>query len=151
MPPGQHGKLNQPPDNTTAPTPDNSAIVQTAGQVNQKSSVPLDAPPTSNVPPTTVTAVDGDIVNATVASVAASGSRRRRNLGRLGKRQTTEDNYAEIFAPKAAGVHDASIEGTAYLTYTVVSNATYNIKDCLAFCDKVDGCGTFAPCYPSNV
>ncbi|KAH6883641.1 hypothetical protein BKA70DRAFT_1377997 [Coprinopsis sp. MPI-PUGE-AT-0042] len=34
----------------------------------------------------------------------------------------------------------AAVEGSAYLTYTVVSNATYNVADCLNFCTRVDGC-----------
>ncbi|KAJ7617876.1 hypothetical protein FB45DRAFT_1034111 [Roridomyces roridus] len=134
VPPGKQGALDQPVDDTPAPTPDNDAIADTAGQVNQKSSVPVTAVPSDNVPATTVTALDGDLVNATVASVVDSSSRRR-------KRQSSQPGeYVEIFYPLAPGVHDASIEGTAYLTYTVVNNATYNIKDCLAFCDKVDGC-----------
>ncbi|KXN92682.1 hypothetical protein AN958_00352 [Leucoagaricus sp. SymC.cos] len=41
---------------------------------------------------------------------------------------------------------DGSIEGTAYLTYTVVSNLTYSVDDCLRFCDRVDGC-VFANLY----
>ncbi|KIJ33759.1 hypothetical protein M422DRAFT_182877 [Sphaerobolus stellatus SS14] len=36
--------------------------------------------------------------------------------------------------------NDASIEGTAYLTYTVVPNSTYNVDACLSFCNTVPGC-----------
>ncbi|KAJ7625788.1 hypothetical protein FB45DRAFT_922306 [Roridomyces roridus] len=123
VPPGKQGDLNQPADDTPAPTPDNDAIADTAGQVNQKSAVPVTAAPSDNVPATTVTAVDGDLVNSTVASVADSSRRRKRQTSQPGE-------YIEVFAPKAAGVHDASIEGTAYLTYTVVNNATYNVDGC---------------------
>ncbi|KAH6907813.1 hypothetical protein BKA70DRAFT_1223119 [Coprinopsis sp. MPI-PUGE-AT-0042] len=37
---------------------------------------------------------------------------------------------------------DASIEGTAYLTHTLVSNATYEggLEECLAWCDGIEGC-----------
>ncbi|KAJ7736590.1 hypothetical protein DFH07DRAFT_779660 [Mycena maculata] len=136
VPPAQQG-LPGAPDNTTAnaPTPDNESIVQTAGQVNQKTSAPVDTPPDASVPPTTVTAVDGTVTNTTIAG--ASAGTRRRSAGRLGKRQS---GYTEIFKPLPASEHDASIEGTAYLTYTVVSNATYDVQACLDFCDTVDGC-----------
>ncbi|KAJ7738248.1 hypothetical protein DFH07DRAFT_927286 [Mycena maculata] len=137
VPPGQQGLPGAPPDNTTAnaPTPDNESIVQTAGEVNQKSGAPVDAPPNASVPPTTVTAVDGTLTNTTIAD--ASAGTHRRSLGRLGKRQS---GYQQIFAGLPPNEHDASIEGTAYLTYTVVDNSTYNVQDCLNFCDTVDGC-----------
>ncbi|KAJ7509556.1 hypothetical protein B0H11DRAFT_1252171 [Mycena galericulata] len=137
-PPGQQGLPNQPADSTTSPTTDSDSIVQTVGQVNQKTSGAADAPPNAAVPPTTVTALDGTVTNTTIAGASTSTTRRDIDIGRFGKRQAGQ--YVEIFSPLAAGVHDASIEGTAYLTYTVVSNATYNIADCLAFCDTVDGC-----------
>ncbi|KAF8147366.1 hypothetical protein K438DRAFT_2090621 [Mycena galopus ATCC 62051] len=35
--------------------------------------------------------------------------------------------------------HDASIEGTAYMTYTVVDNSTY-IQACLDYCAGIEGC-----------
>ncbi|KAJ7509562.1 hypothetical protein B0H11DRAFT_1252306 [Mycena galericulata] len=139
VPPGLQGPPNQVPANTTAPTTDSNLIAQTAGEVSQKSSGPVDAPPNAAVPPTAVTALDGAIVNTTIAGASTSTTRRREiGIGRFGRRQTGE--YVEIFAPLPAGVHDASIEGIAYLTYTIVNNATYNIGDCLAFCDTVDGC-----------
>ena len=33
---------------------------------------------------------------------------------------------------------DAVIEGTAHLTYSLVSNATYDVDNCLNNCDQVD-------------
>jgi hypothetical protein len=38
---------------------------------------------------------------------------------------------------------DASIEGTAYLTHTLVGNATYDggLEQCLVWCDGIEGCG----------
>ncbi|KAJ7217270.1 hypothetical protein GGX14DRAFT_602789 [Mycena pura] len=140
VPPGHQGLPNQPITSDDAPTTDTDSIAQTAGQVNQKSSAPVDAPPNADVPPTNVTAVDGTLTNATVADVASGSSRRRAvspNVGRFSKRQ---GGYEQVFAGLAPGVHDASIEGTAYLTYTVVNNATYNVQACLDFCDSVDGC-----------
>ncbi|KAJ7648015.1 hypothetical protein FB45DRAFT_782995 [Roridomyces roridus] len=131
----------------THPTTDNTAILQTIGQVNQKTSAPIDAPPSSSVPPVIVTAVDGSLVNSTVSDVTSASSSRRRRSRRSSlpqvtplQRKRSSSDYVQVFAPEAAGVHDGSIEGSAYLTYTVVNNATYNIDDCLAFCDRVEGC-----------
>ncbi|KAF7315691.1 hypothetical protein MIND_00084700 [Mycena indigotica] len=146
VPPGHQGSPNQPVDvsEADAPTTDSNAIVQTLGQVDQKSSPPHDAPPSADVPPTTVTAIDGSLTNATVSTVAGSSSdttpstRKRRNLGRLGKRTS---GFKKVFDGLPAGQHDASIQGTAYLTYTVVPNSTYNVQACLDWCtQRVDGC-----------
>ncbi|KAJ7230152.1 hypothetical protein GGX14DRAFT_553638 [Mycena pura] len=95
-----------------------------------------DAPPTTNV-----TAVDGTLTNATVADVAGTGSTRSRDASPsvVGAR-----GYEEVFGdapPRQACA--MSTQGTVYLTYTVVNNATYNIQACLDFCDQVDGCGTY--------
>ncbi|KIK62898.1 hypothetical protein GYMLUDRAFT_72584 [Collybiopsis luxurians FD-317 M1] len=125
-------------------TTDTSAIASTAQQVDQKSGAPTDVAPNQPVADTTVTAVDGDLVNATVASTS------RRSLtgaaSHLSRRNNS--NYELVFWGTGTGPNDrdASIEGTAYLTYTVVSNATYDIDDCLAKCDSVDGC-VFANLY----
>ncbi|KAJ6550209.1 hypothetical protein B0H19DRAFT_1160627 [Mycena capillaripes] len=137
VPPGQQGLPNQPADNSTAPTTDNDSIVQTANQVDQKSSPPVDAPPNADVPPTTVTALDGTLTNSTITDASSGNSRRRRNIGRFGKRQP---EYKEVFSGLPADQHDASIIGTAYLTYTVVNNATYNVKACTDWCTTVNGC-----------
>ncbi|KAJ7431038.1 hypothetical protein B0H11DRAFT_2132482 [Mycena galericulata] len=49
--------------------------------------------------------------------------------------------FTEVFSGLAPGAHDASIEGPAYLTYTVVSNATYNVAACQDWClNNVAGC-----------
>ncbi|KAJ7206469.1 hypothetical protein B0H12DRAFT_1075336 [Mycena haematopus] len=135
IPPGHQGLPNQTPDAVTPPTTDNDAIAQTATQVNQKVAAPVDAPPNVSVPPTLVTAIDGTVTNSTVAAVSTSSSKRRRR--RFGKR---EAGFEKVFDGLPAGKHDASIEGTAYLTYTVVSNATYNVQACLDWCTTVQGC-----------
>ncbi|KAJ7237235.1 hypothetical protein C8J57DRAFT_127460 [Mycena rebaudengoi] len=124
------------PDDKPAPMPDNAAIAETAGQVDQKSGPAVDALPNADVPPTTVTAIDGTLTNTTVADTA-SGPTRRRDVGRFGKRQP---GFEKVFDGKPAGEHDASIQGTAYLTYTVVNNATYNVRACLDWCAGIDGC-----------
>ncbi|KAJ7698061.1 hypothetical protein B0H17DRAFT_1197044 [Mycena rosella] len=141
VPPGHQGVPNQAstPDNTPAPTPDNAVIADTASQVNQKSSAPIDAPPNADVAATTVTAVDGTVTdgNTTIAAASAGNSTRRRDVGRFGKRQS---GFEQVFAGLPAGQHDASIEGTAYLTYTVVNNATYNVDACLAWAATIPNC-----------
>ncbi|KAJ7097179.1 hypothetical protein B0H15DRAFT_797884 [Mycena belliarum] len=138
VPPAHQGVPNAPPsDDTPAPTPDNAVIVETAGQVDQKSGAPIDMPPDAAVPPTAVTAVDGTLTNATIADVNAANTTRRRDIGRFGKR-TPE--FEQVFAPLSASEHDGSIQGTAYLTYTVVNNATYNVQACLDWCATVNGC-----------
>jgi hypothetical protein len=126
-------------DDVTPPKPDNDLIAQTAGQVDQKAAPPVDAPPNADVPPTGVTAVDGTVTNATIAEVSAT---RRRDVGRFGKRQS---GFEKVFDGKPADQKDASIEGTAYLTYTVVPNSTYNVQACLDWAAKIDGCGEFLP------
>ncbi|KAJ7752911.1 hypothetical protein B0H16DRAFT_781340 [Mycena metata] len=138
-PPGHQGLPNQIPEDVTPPTPDNDLIAQTAGQVDQKSGPSIDAQPNAPVTPTTVTALDGTVTNATIADVAAANSTRRRdiNVGRFGKRQS---KYEQVFAGLPAGQHDASLQSSAYLTYTVVNNATYNVDACTAWCDTVKGC-----------
>jgi len=137
VPPALQGASNQTPDDTPAPQPNNTLIVQTANQVDQKSGAPFDAPPNLDVPPTMVTALDGTITNTTIADLSAANSTRRRDVGRFGKRQS---GFEKIFDGLPADQHDASIEGTAYLTYTVVNNATYNVKACTDWCNTVQGC-----------
>ncbi|KAF7334503.1 hypothetical protein MVEN_02279800 [Mycena venus] len=125
------------PTTLPPPTPDNDLIAQTANQVDQKSAPPVDAPPNADVPPTSVTAIDGTVTNSTIDGVSASNSTRRRDVGRLGKRQS---GFEKIFDGLPADQHDASIQGTAYLTYTVVNNATYNVQACLDWCADIDEC-----------
>jgi hypothetical protein len=128
--------------NFNGSTTDSSSIVSTALQVDQKAGAPADALPDQPVANTTVTALDGNLVNTTLPvsrrEVASEGHLNRRN----------NSNYELLFwgTGTRSNDRDASIEGTAYLTYTVVSNATYDIDDCLAFCDSVDGC-VFANLY----
>ncbi|KAJ7181170.1 hypothetical protein C8R46DRAFT_1319899 [Mycena filopes] len=123
---------------TTSPpsTTDHTLIADTAGQVDQKSGPSVDAPPNQPVPDTTVTALDGNLTNSTIAEVAASNTTRRREVGRFGKRA----QYEQVFAGLPAGQHDASLQSSAYLTYTVVNNATYNVQACTDWCTTVKGC-----------
>ena len=146
VPPGQQGvpySLNNTLDLSGTAT-DINAIETTVGEVNQKTGVDVNAVPNLEVAETNVTAIDGTPVNTTVSSVTDSAPSRRsfqkRGLSRRSKRDT--DVYHQVFAgtgPAGGFVNDASIEGTAYLTYTVVSNATYNVDACLTFCTSIPG------------
>jgi len=51
-------------------------------------------------------------------------------------------DYRLIFNGTGTGIRDrdASIEGTAFLTYAVVPNSTYNVDACLQFCDSLQSC-----------
>ncbi|KAJ7827813.1 hypothetical protein B0H14DRAFT_3720112 [Mycena olivaceomarginata] len=149
VPPGHQGLPNQTPADITHPTPDNAAIVDTASQVDQKTAPPVDTPPNAAVAPTVVTAVDGTVTNTTIADISSTSSHRRRHhqiarkFGRaagdgFGKRQAGK--FEKVFDGLPADQHDASIQGTAYLTYTVVNNATYNVQGCLDWCANVKGC-----------
>ncbi|KAJ7721889.1 hypothetical protein B0H16DRAFT_362083 [Mycena metata] len=136
VPPGRQGVPVAGPgsSNTSAPMTDNLLIVKTASEVDQKSGPSVDAPPNASIPPTSVTAVDGTLTNTTVAD---AGSSRRRDAGWLSMRAS---GFEKLFDGLPIGQHDASIEGTAYLTYTVVNNATYNVQACLDWCAGIDGC-----------
>ena len=63
----------------------------------------------------------------------------------VGMKKRDDSSYEQVFAGTGTNLtaRDGAIEGTAYLTYTLVSNATYDVDDCLAFCDRVQGCGTY--------
>ncbi|KAF8205867.1 hypothetical protein K438DRAFT_1917903 [Mycena galopus ATCC 62051] len=138
VPPGNQGSPFQPIGDTitTPPTPNNTLIAQTANEVDQKSGAPFDAPPNLEVSPTMVTAIDGEITNATIPGLSVS-SNRRRYIPRIQQRQS---GFQNSFHGLPLDQHDAAIEGTAYLTYTVVNNATYNIKACTDWCNTIQGC-----------
>ncbi|KAG5635908.1 hypothetical protein H0H81_009689 [Sphagnurus paluster] len=141
VPPSQRGQ----PDsfgpgidlNTTITNTDH--IESTVPLVDQKAGANDDTPPNSPVPVTVVTALDGQLVNSTIADIAVA------QRPTLAKRDTA---YEQVFAGNGVNFadRDGSIQGTAYLTYTVVSNSTYNVQDCLDFCSRVNGC-VFANLY----
>ncbi|KJA22232.1 hypothetical protein HYPSUDRAFT_41120 [Hypholoma sublateritium FD-334 SS-4] len=140
VPPASQGAWNDPsdaliPDNTA--TTDTDSIVSTASIVDQKSGAAGDTDPNQPVPPVTVTAVDGDLTNTTIANLTST---RRRSARSLSRRDPSD--YELVFSGSGTGPtdRDASIEGTAYLTFTLVPNSTYNVDACLAFCDSVTDC-----------
>ncbi|KAG6890660.1 hypothetical protein C0992_000230, partial [Termitomyces sp. T32_za158] len=135
-PPAQRGLPSLRSTTAGNTTTDARTIASTAHTVDQKAGAGTDAPPDLPVPATSVTALDGRVVNASLAAVAAPQPQvqvqARAQVG------TRERAYVKVF--DGATGHDAAVEGTAYLTYTLVSNATYNVPACLAFCDVTPGC-----------
>ena len=108
--------------------------------VNQKGSANDNSPPNQPVPETTVTAVDGQVLtNQTTVSSAPSTLGSFQNTSTVTKRQ--DSGYEEVFMGSVSGP-DGSIEGTAYLTYTILPNRMYDIDSCLSFCDSVDQCSS---------
>lgn len=148
IPPSQRGVPDSVQSvDVNGTTTDTENIVVTVPLVDQKAGATGDAPPNQPVPETVVTAVDGKIVDSnTTVSVLAASANVRRAPANLKKRIV--DGYEQVFS--GTGIlstdRDGSIEGTAYLTYTVVSNATYDVDACLNFCNRVEGC-VFANLY----
>ncbi|EAU87854.1 hypothetical protein CC1G_01501 [Coprinopsis cinerea okayama7 len=127
---------------------DTSGITSLATVVDQKTGADVDELPDQPVPETVVTAVDGKVTGLKRGSrrtrtrhgghgVGGGGGRRPRSFGKRGV-----EDYWTVFEGTGTGRadRDASIQGTAYLTHTLVSNATYNVEACLDFCSRVEGC-----------
>ncbi|KAG6901664.1 hypothetical protein C0995_009445 [Termitomyces sp. Mi166 len=134
VPPAQRGVPGAPSVSPPNVTTDTQSIADTASVVDQKSGAGTSAKPDLPVANTSVTAVDGQVLSSPNTTAASTVS------ARAEKRTTT--GYSQVFAGTGlrSTDRDASVEGTAYLTYTLVSNATYSVDDCLAFCDRVPGC-----------
>ena len=123
-------------------TTDESTIADTISAVEQKVSTPPDAEPDHPSADTVVSAVDGNLTGAdlvNVTTIADDGSA----SDSVSRRSVSRDSFHEVFAGTGTGNddRDCAIEGTAYLTYKLVSNSTYNVDDCLDYCAGVDGCG----------
>ncbi|KAJ7446718.1 hypothetical protein FB451DRAFT_1537022 [Mycena latifolia] len=105
-------------------------IVQTAGVVEQKAGAPNDdTPPGLPQALTMLTALDGEIVASNISDLNSTdvphGAGRRYDL---------------VF--NGTATNDGAVQGTAYLTFAVVSNASYTqgVAECLNFCDRTAGC-----------
>ncbi|KAG7091958.1 hypothetical protein E1B28_008347 [Marasmius oreades] len=125
---------------------DSGKIIDTAASVNQAGGATGDAPPNLPPPETAVTAVDGNILSESVA--VSSGNFARRGIFPVTRIKRTNSGYEQVFSGTGTGPNDrdGSIQGTAYLTYTVVPNSTYSVDPCLDFCDRVSEC-VFANLY----
>ncbi|KAF8178700.1 hypothetical protein BJ912DRAFT_649320 [Pholiota molesta] len=117
---------------------DTDTIISTAQTIDQKSG-PTGSPD-QPVPDTAVTAVDGQITTA--GSANSTDIPTRRSFSRHAPSRRSPRAYELAFSGSGTGPsdRDASIHGTAFLTFTTVNNATYNIADCEAFCDTTDNC-----------
>ncbi|KAJ6581601.1 hypothetical protein B0H19DRAFT_513678 [Mycena capillaripes] len=136
LPPAQQAA--QDSANSTPDVPSNLTdipkIVQTVGVVDQKEGAPLDSThPGAPQAPTMLTALDGQIM---LNSIPDSNST---DVPQGAGRRALSD-YELIFS--GTGKNDAAVQGTAYLTWTLVSNTSYGqgTADCLYFCDSTPGC-----------
>ncbi|TFK67817.1 hypothetical protein BDN72DRAFT_770244, partial [Pluteus cervinus] len=129
---------------------DSDTIASTAQQVDQKTGPTDSAPPSNDVPPTVVTAVDGDVTAAGQSGdsllnvlhdpdshpdldTGSTVSKRELSLERRG-------GYEQVFDGTGTDPsdRDASIQGTAYLTFTRLDS--YDLGACEAFCDGIEAC-----------
>ncbi|KAF8988346.1 hypothetical protein BDQ17DRAFT_1288875 [Cyathus striatus] len=112
---------------------DITRIFSVAAVVDQKSGSKATDPPGLPAPNPFLTALDGHLLSqgspeSHIPSVVLSSTR-----------QAARRAYTQMFDGNGTGI-DAAVIGTAYLTYTVVPNSTYNVEACLDFCDSVPGC-----------
>ena len=138
VPPASQGEWDAPSPNPNGTVTDTDNIVSTVYQVDQKSGADVaNIPPDPPVPNTAVTAIDGSLTTAG----SDGNSTSRRSFSELSTRQPSD--YELVFSGTGTGPddRDAAIEGTAYLTYSLVSNATYDVDDCSNKCDQVESCG----------
>ncbi|GLB44424.1 hypothetical protein LshimejAT787_1700510 [Lyophyllum shimeji] len=145
IPPAQNG-IPDLLQNVTVldPMTESQSIEATVPLVDQKAGANGDAPPNHPVPDTVVTAVDGHVVDSESRfSVPSTNSR-----STSGSAKRSVSRYHQVFGGTGTGPNDrdSSVEGTGYLTYTAVPNATYNIDACLDYCSSVKGC-VFANLY----
>ncbi|KAJ7589536.1 hypothetical protein C8J56DRAFT_1076194 [Mycena floridula] len=108
------------------------SIVKTASIIDQKDGATGSTVP-PEIPPVTVTAVDStrrELSRHTIPGRFANVVKRARS------------DYTTVFTGTGTGLDDRDglIEGTAYLTFTLVDNSTYNIDACLAQCDSIPQC-----------
>jgi len=149
VPPGL-GRIPIIVANTLSPddsVTDASTIASTASMVNQKSGADDSTPPNKPVPDTVVTAIDGRLVSSGDQANQTLARRRAERWEKGGYVVRDSSDYTLIFAGTGTGPsdRDAAVEGTAYLTYTLVPNSTYNVDACLEYCDRTEYCGTCCP------
>ncbi|KAH8834976.1 hypothetical protein DL96DRAFT_1549645 [Flagelloscypha sp. PMI_526] len=139
------------------PETDVNGIIGTIKSVNQAFTLPLNALPDQAIQKTVVTAADGKLTDAApVVPLSTDGTAEGAALiprGGSHGGQTTP-TFKEVIKGNisAAGVPglDCSIEGIAYLGYTLVPNITYSVDDCLSYCKAKQGCVEFNIYYEFN-
>jgi len=119
---------------------DAKTIASTAFVVDQKGGAAGDVPPNLPPPPVRITAIDGTLTNITLDAMTSKSQ--------VSSTKRSAADYVKLFDGTGTGPddRDGSIEGTAYLTFTLVDNSTYNIDACLNFCDSVEQCGKLITC-----
>ncbi|KAJ7302501.1 hypothetical protein DFH08DRAFT_905103 [Mycena albidolilacea] len=144
--PGTRGFPTRPPPTLTTPSPTTRPLSRPRWARSTRRSrprltrrrtprwrLPLSPPSTERLP--------------TAQSPTSASTRRRRHHQKArafgpgdGVAKREAGKFEKVFDGLPADQHDASIQGTAYLTYTVVNNATYNVQGCLDWCSTVKGC-----------
>ncbi|KAJ4479929.1 hypothetical protein J3R30DRAFT_2558330 [Lentinula aciculospora] len=138
--PAYQGALTAESHDFPGVTTDFDGITFALFRIDQKTGIIGDAFPDSPPASTMATSLDGEMLNPTVL-ISRNPSPRVRNFEPQVLRDSTSD-YVQIFSGTGTGPddRDASIVGLAYLAYTLVSNSTYNVDECLSFCDSTIGC-----------
>jgi len=137
IPPASKGTWNHPAGSVVAShdaLTDAATIANTIVLINQKTGAT--GIPNHPVSQTAVTAIDGRVLakSASPSALTRSPDVLTRSVG----------EYELVFSGTGVGpeARDAAIEGTAYLTFTLIPNSTYNVAACLNFCSSIKGCGT---------
>ncbi|KAK2464922.1 hypothetical protein APHAL10511_002998 [Amanita phalloides] len=126
---------------------DAASITSTVAVVQQKGGAGNTTPPDKPVSDTVVTAVDGRLT--LLGNMTQSPAHKRGEWGIMLAEKRSDNRsvpvragYTQIFAGTGTGPsdRDAAIQGTAYLTYTLVPNSTYNVDACLDYCDRTERC-----------
>jgi hypothetical protein len=136
IPPASKGTWIHPPGSVVFhdALTDAETIVNTVVLINQKTGAT--GTPNHPVSQTAVTAIDGQVLakSSSPSVLTHSPDVLTRSIG----------EYELVFRGTGVGpeARDAAIEGTAYLTFTLIPNSTYNVAACLNFCSSIKGCGT---------
>jgi len=129
-----------PASNFTSPTADlpltdSFTIAKTVSLIDQKSGAV--GFPNQPVPNTFVTAIDGKIILPSPTN--------QKSPVPLLTRSALDYDLVFNGTGLSPNARDAAIQGTAYLTFSLIPNSTYNVDPCLRFCDSVPGCSTHIP------
>lgn len=140
-----------PVKQTDAAVTDFNKIVGAVQLVNPKVRVNPDNGPPGHAPAATlVTVLDGEVVNQPVSKAKRSFHFMKRYLSKFVRRHRGPTHVArqvggfkKIFGGTGTEreSRDASIQGSSYLTYTVIPNdGNYNADACVEFCSNIKGC-----------